>query len=95
MALRLRSGARVGSPSFTPDEELDYPTILNRALPRDIRVLGWTPVVPTFSARYPTPTLPSLSAHVVLDALDVDDLHVSLEFWSFWFEIMFCILAKK
>ena len=33
------------------EEEMDYPLILNRALPQDIRVLGWTDVPGDFSAR--------------------------------------------
>jgi hypothetical protein len=38
---------------FTADEdEFDYVGILNRALPEDIRVLGWCPVPPGFNARY-------------------------------------------
>jgi len=34
------------------EDELDYVGILNRALPEDIRVFGWCPVPPGFSARY-------------------------------------------
>ncbi|ACO67210.1 predicted protein, partial [Micromonas commoda] len=33
-------------------DEIDYPAVLNRALPRDIRILGWTYVPPAFSARF-------------------------------------------
>lgn len=32
-------------------QEMDYVTMLNRTLPEDIRVLGWTPVTDEFSAR--------------------------------------------
>ena len=39
------TGRRVGV-------EIDYPAVLNRALPRDIRILGWTYVPPAFSARF-------------------------------------------
>ena len=39
------TGRRVG-------DEIDYPAVLNRALPRDIRILGWTYVPPAFSARF-------------------------------------------
>lgn len=35
----------------TLEKELDYVGALNRALPPDIRVLGWSPVGPGFSAR--------------------------------------------
>lgn len=31
--------------------EIDYVRVLNRALPNDIRVLGWCPVPVGFSAR--------------------------------------------
>lgn len=34
------------------EDELDYVGTLNRALPEDIRVLGWCPVPPGFNARY-------------------------------------------
>ena len=51
VALWLRSGAKVGEPALEVDEEMDYAVTLNRALPDDIRVLGWTPVPETFSAR--------------------------------------------
>lgn len=33
------------------EDEYDYVGILNRALPEDIRVLGWCPVPPGFNAR--------------------------------------------
>lgn len=33
-------------------EELDYPKLLNRVLPADIRVLAWCPAPPDFSARF-------------------------------------------
>lgn len=35
-----------------PKKNLDYVAMLNRALPNDIRVLGWTPVPVDFSARF-------------------------------------------
>lgn len=34
-------------------QELQYDRMLNRVLPDDIRVLGWAPVHPDFSARCP------------------------------------------
>ncbi|KAK0447733.1 pseudouridine synthase [Armillaria borealis] len=37
--------------SFKPEEEHDYPGILNRILPPTIRVLAWSPVSEEFSAR--------------------------------------------
>ncbi|KAK0230209.1 pseudouridine synthase [Armillaria fumosa] len=37
--------------SFRPEEEHDYPGILNRILPPTIRVLAWSPVSEKFSAR--------------------------------------------
>jgi hypothetical protein len=33
------------------DDEIDYVGVLNRALPDDIRILGWCPVPQGFSAR--------------------------------------------
>ena len=51
----LRSGGRAGQPVPAVDAELDYPSLLNRALPEDIRVLGWTDVPADFSARSARP----------------------------------------
>ncbi len=51
VALWLRSGAKADEPALGVDEEMDYAVTLNRALPDDIRVLGWTPVPEGFSAR--------------------------------------------
>ena len=51
VALRVRSKARVSEEAVGAEEEMDYPLILNRALPQDIRVLGWTDVPGDFSAR--------------------------------------------
>ena len=31
--------------------EMDYCSMLNRSLPEDIRIIGWTEVTPLFSAR--------------------------------------------
>jgi len=51
VALRVRSRAKVGEAAVGAHAEMDYPLILNRALPNDIRVLGWTDVPTEFSAR--------------------------------------------
>jgi tRNA pseudouridine38/39 synthase len=52
VALKLRSNARADSPDDLPEEqEMDYPSIINKALPEDIRVLGWTTAREDFSAR--------------------------------------------
>ncbi|KAK9829892.1 hypothetical protein WJX72_008507 [[Myrmecia] bisecta] len=52
VALNLRSVAKLNQPAVNVEQELDYPTVINRALPADIRVLGWTPLPPDFSARF-------------------------------------------
>ncbi|KAK9914986.1 hypothetical protein WJX75_003356 [Coccomyxa subellipsoidea] len=52
VALWLRSGAKTGEPDLDVDEEMDYAVTLNRALPNDIRVLGWTLAPESFSARF-------------------------------------------
>lgn len=55
VALLLRSAGRAGQPGPVPAaSELDYPALLNRVLPRDIRVLGWADVPQDFSARWAT-----------------------------------------
>jgi tRNA pseudouridine38/39 synthase len=51
LAMVLRSGAKHGQPRPAPAEEIDYCTRLNRVLPPDIRVLGWTDVANDFHAR--------------------------------------------
>lgn len=52
IALTVRSSGRVDEPELTVAQEMDYPTAINRALPDDIRVLGWAPVEDSFNARY-------------------------------------------
>ena len=52
IALRLRSCGRVGQAPLPEDQELDYAAKLNKALPPDIKVLGWTTVPEGFSARW-------------------------------------------
>ena len=47
----VRSGAKKGQPLPAPADEMDYCSRLNRALPADIRVLGWTDVPDDFHAR--------------------------------------------
>ncbi|XP_055924234.1 tRNA pseudouridine(38/39) synthase-like isoform X2 [Argiope bruennichi] len=34
------------------DKEIDYPSILNRVLPDDIKIIAWAPVETSFSARF-------------------------------------------
>ncbi|KAI6113889.1 pseudouridine synthase [Pisolithus croceorrhizus] len=42
----------VRKPPRPPERELQYVSILNRILPPTIRVLAWSPVSPSFSARF-------------------------------------------
>lgn len=51
VALNLRSAGRVDQEAIAEDKEMDYPRILNRALPPEIRVLGWAAAPPEFNAR--------------------------------------------
>ncbi|KAJ3743124.1 pseudouridine synthase [Lentinula detonsa] len=44
--------APLSTPARTSKPELDYVAILNRVLPPTIRILAWSPVSPTFSARF-------------------------------------------
>uniref|UniRef100_A0A6B2L5Z3 tRNA pseudouridine synthase n=1 Tax=Arcella intermedia TaxID=1963864 RepID=A0A6B2L5Z3_9EUKA len=44
----------VGHKISNDSKEIDFPKVLNRALPSDIRVLSWTPVDTDFSARFST-----------------------------------------
>ena len=53
VALMVRSAAACdGTPLPSVEDELDYPQMINRVLPRDIRVVGWTPVTEDFHARF-------------------------------------------
>jgi tRNA pseudouridine38/39 synthase len=51
VALHLRSNAKLEAPELGEEQEIDYPAIINKALPEDIRVLGWATAAPDFSAR--------------------------------------------
>ena len=59
IALKLRSKGRIGASALLEEEEMDYVHVLNRALPPDIRVLGWTTAPPSFSARCPSARQPA------------------------------------
>lgn len=75
VALNLRSGGRVGNPPLSEDEEYDYPTLLNRVLPKEIRVLGWTTALPDFSARF-SARFREYKYFIVDDGkLDVEKMH--------------------
>ncbi len=52
VSLLLRSKVPPGAPATRESEEIDYPRVLNRFLPEDIRVTGWAPVGEDFDARY-------------------------------------------
>ncbi|KAG2446693.1 hypothetical protein HYH02_008259 [Chlamydomonas schloesseri] len=52
VALQLRSSARVDEPEAELDQEFDYPRLINKALPPEVRILGWTPVPLDFNARF-------------------------------------------
>lgn len=52
VTLELRSKAKTNEPLPQPDEELDYPLLLNKVLPDDIQVTGWAPVDDECNARF-------------------------------------------
>ncbi len=52
VALFLRSAGKSGDPPIDESEEYNYPALLNRVLPKEIRVLGWSTIPETFSARF-------------------------------------------
>ena len=52
VTVRVRSGARVDAELPQPSLELDYCGVMNRVLPDDIQVLGWSPVGEDFNARF-------------------------------------------
>ena len=45
------------APGTDGRREMDYCSMLNRSLPEDIRIIGWTEVTPLFSARSGCPIL--------------------------------------
>jgi tRNA pseudouridine(38-40) synthase len=52
---KANRGTAVATPTAPKDkviQEMDYVIMLNRALPDEIRVLGWSPVTEDFSARF-------------------------------------------
>lgn len=52
VTLELRSKARSNEPLPEPEDELDYPLLLNKVLPDDIQVTGWAPVDDECNARF-------------------------------------------
>lgn len=52
VTLELRSKASKHEPLPAPEEELDYPLLLNQILPDDIQITGWTPVPEDCNARF-------------------------------------------
>ncbi|XP_062215466.1 uncharacterized protein LOC133916019 isoform X2 [Phragmites australis] len=53
ISLYLRSNIKdVGGDMLDERSEIDYVKVLNRILPRDIRVIGWCPVPADFHARF-------------------------------------------
>lgn len=52
LALDLRSAARADQDPKPQAEEIDYPRVLNRTLPSDIRVTAWADAPEDFSARF-------------------------------------------
>ncbi|CAL1295831.1 unnamed protein product [Larinioides sclopetarius] len=63
ISLDLRSNLLTGKGVITSDDfkeekykssdkEIDYPSILNRVLPDDIKIIAWSPVETSFSARF-------------------------------------------
>lgn len=48
----VRSSAKLGQVLPPPEEEIDYPLRINSALPKDIRIIGWTDVPTHFNARF-------------------------------------------
>ncbi|XP_071498779.1 tRNA pseudouridine(38/39) synthase-like [Diadema antillarum] len=49
-----RAGGTARQRNGTKTEEINYPQVLNRVLPSEIRVLAWAPVEPGFHARFDT-----------------------------------------
>ncbi|CDJ26272.1 unnamed protein product [Triticum aestivum] len=52
ISLYLRSNLKEAGGNVGERSEIDYVSVLNRNLPRDIRVIGWCPVAADFLARF-------------------------------------------
>ncbi|KAI8915770.1 pseudouridine synthase, partial [Gorgonomyces haynaldii] len=52
VSLWIRSKLKKDDPRVCRWDQLEYVLMINRLLPPDIRVLGWSPVSPTFDARF-------------------------------------------
>ena len=77
VALNVRSLARQGEAPLQAHEEMDYAVTINRALPDDIRVLGWAPLPDQdFSARYSP-------SEIAFRSLTSQTLPVSIGLYSF------------
>ncbi len=50
--VKVQEGSMAHTRKGDTEEELPYMVILNKNLPKDIRILSWTPVDPDFSARF-------------------------------------------
>jgi len=50
--LHLRSKAKKGSCALPAEEEMDYMKMINKALPEDVRIIGWADVEDGFHARF-------------------------------------------
>ncbi|KAK9792249.1 hypothetical protein WJX73_006843 [Symbiochloris irregularis] len=66
IALHVRSQGKAGEAPVLPPEEVDFPLVLNRALPESIRVLEWADVPHDFSARFSTQSR-EYKYHIVQD----------------------------
>lgn len=86
--MRLRSNALAGQAPPPAGGELDYPSLINKALPDTIRVLGWADVAPEFSARCTQDLRMRLSAlekHVTAHHMSInsaaEDMSVQCVLW--------------
>lgn len=52
VALLIRSKALLGEQLPPAAKELDYPLLLNKVLPKDIQITGWTDIPTDFHARF-------------------------------------------
>ena len=52
LTLQIRSRVPAGTALPPVEQELDYPRILNSALPNDIQITGWQPAADDFHARF-------------------------------------------
>ena len=78
--LQSTNGAQWETVLTTKDiRELDYCAIINRCLPSDVRVIGWSPVTTDFSARF-SASYRKYRYFFIKNELDIDAMNIAASY---------------